>query len=103
VEDWLDQLKENCEAMGGKKLANICQDYLDSEEMELEDVDLVTLLGWILKTIRTLPDSFNVLEFTGPVRMIQICVEEFWSELKVRAVNEKLYDLLGSFGALLSL
>jgi hypothetical protein len=62
VDNWLDKLKEKCKLTEGMKVLEICQAYPDSAEMELEDEEMLKLVGWLMKTIRGLPYSLNVLE-----------------------------------------
>jgi hypothetical protein len=97
----LDQLKKKMEMQEGR--CRICQTYLDSEEIETQDEDMLTVLGWMVKTIRSLPECFNVLDFTGRKQTIQIIREEFWSELMRLAESERLYEQLHSFAALANL
>jgi hypothetical protein len=103
IDNWLDQMREKCQYIGGKKLLEISQEYLDSVEIETQDEDMLILLGWLMKTIRSLPESLNVTEFTGPEHMIQILQEQLWTELKLRAESDRLSEQLRSFAALVNL
>jgi predicted transcriptional regulator len=103
MEEWFKEMQKVCEMMGAKLLDKVLRNYLDSAEMELENEDMITLIGMLLKGITELPDIFQVEEFCGPESVIQKLAEGQWIELRLFAENAKLYEALSCFKALKSL
>lgn len=72
MQDRLEELKEKMGTFGVKRLQKILQEYLDSAEVELENKQLLNLIGWLKKALRELPECYQVEEFSGPERIVNM-------------------------------